>query len=142
MSATKSYEELINITAQPVERCKFKRGEIVRFVGSGILRPVTAKVVEHYDFKHAVRIEDSNGERIVTADELVGDAEYDKIRAEFIAARAKGILDEKAKGLEEVVALWNDGYTTAREMSGVTGKKAICFVSKIAAAKRIGLIAK
>lgn len=57
--------ELITIPKQPLERSKFKRRDQVYFIGTNILRPCSAVVVEHYDFKNAVRISDSQGERIV-----------------------------------------------------------------------------
>ena len=133
--------ELITIPAQPAERCKFKRQQEVYFVGSSIMRPRRSVVVEHYDFKDAVRVSDCEGEQIVTVNDLVSKEEYNAMRASFLKAREASELEEKRKHLQPIIELWEQGFKTPQAMFAKSNETTCSgFALKIKSAKRWGFI--
>lgn len=105
------------------------RGLKVFLVGSYIKTPKTVIVIERYEFKNAIRVRDGGGtESIITTNDIVTSNELDAM---------------KAAKYSDVVQLWSKGLRTGKEMANSFTppyEHPIAFVSRIRAAKKLGLI--
>ena len=113
------------------------RGLKVYQVGSGVNNPQTLYVVDKYTFKNAVRVRDYKGrETIITQDEIISDNELLQLRQEI----KKKKLDKKMSKYDDIAAMWDEGLRTADQMATSSRGHTIAFVSRMRAARKLGVI--
>lgn len=119
------------------------RGLKVFLVGSYIQTPKTVIVIERYEFKNAIRVRDGAGtESIITTNDIVTSNELDAMKAEVDKKKSEEFAKRMAAKYSDVVEMWNKGMRTPRQMTDFQKSHGfpIAYVSRIRAAKRLGLI--
>lgn len=120
------------------------RGLKVFLVGSYIQTPKTVIVIERYEFKNAIRVRDGAGtESIITTNDIVTSNELDAMKAEVDKKKSEEFAKRMAAKYSDVVEMWSKGLRTGKEMANSFTppyEHPIAFVSRIRAAKKLGLI--
>lgn len=132
----------IAIPPQPPETTKFKRGDSVIWCPIHLFSPRVCKVIDHYPFKNSYRIEDSQGEALVTEEDIMSVEEHASAVERYKTEQKTTEEFEARARLSRVIFAWKNGIRTPQELASKYGGPVVKWYKQIQCAKTRGFISE